>query len=221
MGRPVKMPGQGRYVLVTAQHVFDGVAGDDIQAVLHRRGPDGKWSRQEMPVKIRNNGAPLWVHHPTADVAVMYIDLPDGIIPAGDLLPTTALADDATIRELEIHPGDELNCLGFPNALEANDYGFPILRSGKIASYPLLLTKDVKTFLFDFQVFPGNSGGPVYLVQSNRLYHGATRLGAVATIVGLVSQQAYAGGQSLGIGQVVHASFIKETLELLPSPDGD
>jgi hypothetical protein len=37
----------------------------------------------------------------------------------------------------------------------------------------------------------------------------------------LVSQQAYAGGQSLGIGQVVHASFIKETLELLPSPDGD
>jgi hypothetical protein len=220
MGRPMqKKPGQARYVLVTAQHVFDGMKGDDIQVILHRRGSDGKWSRVPMPLNIRNKGKPLWMQHPTADVAVMYINLPDGVIRPGLLLPTTMLADDKTLQDLELHPGDELNCLGFPNGVEANDYGFPILRSGGIASYPLLPTKEIQTFLFDFEVFGGNSGGPVYLVHSNRVYQGSTHIGVVQIVVGLVSQQAEMGGQRLVIAKVVHASLIKEALELLSPPD--
>jgi hypothetical protein len=42
-------------------------------------------------------------------------------------------------------------------------FGFPILRAGRIASYPILPTADTKTILLDFPVLPGNSGGRLIL----------------------------------------------------------
>jgi hypothetical protein len=106
------------------------------------------------------------------------------------------------------------------------------LRSGKIASYPLLPTNKTKTFLFDFRVFKGNSGGPVYLVQTNRLYKNNIALGqTIHIIVGLVSQERFLPEHillpyseevrqvQLGLAVVVHASLIKQSIDLLPPPD--
>jgi S1-C subfamily serine protease len=81
------------------------------------------------------------------------------------------LIDDQKLSEFEIHPGDELNVLGYPLGF-GNVGDFPVLRSGKIASYPLVPTSENPFFLPDFRVFQGNSGGPVYFVQSNRVYGG-------------------------------------------------
>jgi hypothetical protein len=175
----------------------------------------------------------LWNRHPQADVAAMYIRLPNGTFD-GILLPTTTfLAQDKDLQEYGMHPGDELNCLGYPLGAESNDSGFPILRSGKIASFPLLPTKQTVVFLMDFQIFGGNSGGPVYVSQSGgtRLIDGNTRLGVnFQTIVGLVSQEVLLKEQQrslyerserdypLKLARVVHASFIRETLETLPPP---
>ncbi len=115
--------------------------------------------------------------------------------------------------------------------MEANDAGFPILRSGKIASYPLLPTGQTKTFLLDFMVFKGNSGGPVYMVESTRTYQNLTHIGTVNFIAGLVTQErAYSEqlvGQysaelhqyQLGLAVVVHASLIKQAINMLPSPE--
>jgi hypothetical protein len=50
------------------------------------------------------------------------------------VLPIDLLANDDLIEKFEIHPGDELLCLGFP-LFVSSDSGFPILRSGKIASF--------------------------------------------------------------------------------------
>ena len=98
-----------------------------------------------------------------------------------DPITTRLLADYDVFTKFEIHPGDELFCLGFPLAQGSNDAGFPILRSGKIASFPVIPAKIVKTFLFDFEVFSGNSGGPVYFAQSGRTYRGALRSGTITT----------------------------------------
>lgn len=118
----------------------------------------------------------------------MYVTLPTAAVQG--LIPTTVLAEDKDIVELGIHPGDELKALGFPLGLASNDIGFPILRSGQIASYPLLPTKETLTFLFDFRIFDGNSGGPVYLVDSNKTYGGGTHLGATNfLIMGLVTSE--------------------------------
>jgi S1-C subfamily serine protease len=229
MGRPYpNQPLKARYVLITAAHVLEEMQGETALLHLRTKADDGSWTRAPFPLPIRTNNQALWRKHPDADVAVMYVRLPHNSIP---VLPTGLLADDTILSDFEIHPGDELQCLGYPLGMEANTEGFPVLRSGKIASYPLLPTDRLKTFLFDFRVFKGNSGGPVYFVESTRTYGGVTHMETIHFIIGLVSgeslvQQQISGPYSeemrqfqLGLAVVVHASLLKQAVNLLPSPE--
>jgi hypothetical protein len=229
---PNSDPPVGRLVLVTAAHVLEQIQGD--AAVLHlRRRVDEKtnsWVRVPYPFQIRANSQPLWIRHPDADVAVMYISVP----PEISIKPVSfhMLADDKMLTDYEVKPGDELRCLGFPLGVTSNDAGFPVLRSGRIASYPLLPTDKTKSFLLDFRVFKGNSGGPVYFVE--RMRPNPKSIGTFTSyhfIMGLVSDEALYTEQSsgqysqethqtqLGLAKVVHASLIKQTIEMLPAPD--
>ena len=220
-------PHKAYFVLVTAGHVLKSMVGDEAVLFLRRKIGD-TYQKILFPIKIRKNGRQIWTDHPEADVAVMYIKLP----VEADVTPvaTNMLATDEMLSQFAVHPGDRLSCLGFPRGIEANEAGFPILRSGQIASYPLVPTRSVKAFVFDFNVFEGNSGGPVYLSDSNRIYGGTTNIGTVQFLVGLVSEQASfneeikMGGKKvtlahqLGLAIVIHASLIREALDLLPLP---
>ncbi len=228
----VAHPEQARLVLVTAAHVLEGIQGDF--AILHlRRKVDAStnlWTQVPFPLQIRANGQPIWKKNLDADVAVMYIAVPTDT-PIRAITPAM-LVDDKMLSDFDIHPGDEVKCLGFPLGVASNTAGFPVLRSGMIASYPLIPTAETKTFLFDFRVFKGNSGGPVYYVENNRPIAG--RLGGFQNfhfIIGLVLEEKLFTEQSisqysqethqtqLGLAVVVHASLIKQTIEMLPSPD--
>lgn len=227
MGRPVeKDPSKLAFVLITAAHVLEDMKGS--QAVLFlRKEVDGLFQKLPLTLKIRDGDKPLWTKHPKADVAVMYVSIPKEADI--QLLPIDLLASDATLTEFEIHPGDALSCLGYPYGAEANDAGFPILRSGQIASYPLTPSSKYPTFLFDFRVFGGNSGGPVFFIASNRTYGGATKLGTtIQFVAGLVSQEQMIEEEvksltetrkmkhALSLAVVIKASLIKEAIELLP-----
>lgn len=216
MGIPdTNRPGKGQLVLVTAAHVLEGISGEKATVHVREKMADGKFRKVAHVLQIRKGRKPLWVRHPAADVAVMKIALPAFISKQADeipLLSTDQLADDEMMERFEIHPGDELLCLGYPLGKGANVSGFSILRSGKIASYPLTPAKDTKTFLFDFEVFPGNSGGPVYFVEKGRKYGGIIHMAeTIQFIAGLVTRQ----HEELRLAVVVPAHFIKETLALL------
>jgi hypothetical protein len=216
------------FVLITAGHVLEAVQGDTVGLVLRQSAPSNSWRRIELPVRIRNGATPLWKKHPDVDVTAMFIGLPPNVIDKP--VSTTLLVDDKVLNECEFHPGMELLCLGYPFGAEANAYGFPILRSGRIASYPLTPTKDTRTFLFDFTVFRGNSGGPVYFVWQNPIYGGKQHMTVMQGIVGIViqersitqtTQQLYEKRETttpLRLGEVVHASFIKELVESMGIP---
>ena len=106
--------------------------------------------------------------------------------------PITPLmfVDDAKLLEYKINPGDEVRCLGYPLGAQSNEAGFPILRSGKIASYPLTPTIKTKTFLVDLRIFKGNSGGPVFVVENNRPVPGTiSGYQNFHFIIGLVSEE--------------------------------
>lgn len=227
VGRPIPgVENRARYVLVTAAHVLDGITGDDAVLFLRRKDSSG-WHEFPYQISIRTNGHPNWTKNPSADVAVMYLALPNESVV--NLIPTTLFADDKMLTQYEVHPGDELNVLGYPLGY-VGPGGFPVLRSGKIASYPLVPTKDNPFFLLDFRVFQGNSGGPVYLVSYNRIYGGSTNIGAVYMLMGLVSEEISLTEDQRGIyenrsaryplslAKVVPAAFIKETIEMLPDP---
>jgi hypothetical protein len=135
MGIPYKDdPKVARIVIVTAAHVFEGIDGDLATLLLRRRSPEGAYTTFPYQFPIRKNGQPLYVRHPTADVAAMYGDIPDEV-PNTALSPQS-LVSDKSLEDIEFHPGDEAYILGFP-AMAFTKGGFPILRVGRIASYPL------------------------------------------------------------------------------------
>jgi hypothetical protein len=227
LGKPTPtQPTRAYYVMVTAAHVLDRMSGGQATVFLRIKEGD-TYKKAPYPIKIRDGEKPLWVTHPSADVAVMYIALPEQADIA--LVSTDLIATDDMLQKFEIHPGDRLFCLGYPLGAEANDAGLPILRAGYVASYPLIPTKTVKSFLFDFNVFEGNSGGPVYFVDSNRAFGGGVNIGTFQFLVGLVSEQKVAEEQiksltemrtqrhQLGLAVVIHGALIREALELLPS----
>lgn len=230
IGKPdTNNTGKAYYTLVTADHVLSNIQGETVVLTLRQYRETNEWIRTEVPIRIRQGVTNLWTKHPDADVAGIFVRLPTNTVRT--LLTTAELITDEKLTEYEIYPGMELMCLGYPFGAEANSLGFPILRSGRIASYPLTPTKTTKTFLFDFTVFRGNSGGPVYFMEKDPAYGGVRRMGtAIYGIIGLVVeerniterlQDLYEKREKttpLQIGSVVHASFIKELAESMGYP---
>jgi S1-C subfamily serine protease len=206
------------FTLVTAAHVLDDIDGDVGTLLLRKRRDDGTYEPFSFAVQIRNHGQPSFAKHPNADVAAMYVGLPDLKL---QIVPKAFLADDARVRELELHPGDEAFCLGFPLGASATG-AFPILRTGRIASYPLLPSSIVRQWMFDLFLYPGNSGGPVFINSRMRDMDGSVAVGGFFAILGLVIQQSSSAipefaDKPLNLGIIVPAHFILETLDRLSS----
>lgn len=216
---------KARYVLVTADHVLKEMKGDSAIIYLRRKNNNATYTKIEYKIEIRKDGKQSWVTHNSADVAALYISLPKYVNL--NLLGVGTLGMDDIYEKIDIHPGDEFLCLGFPLGQESNEYGFPIARKGILASYPVVPSKTTKSFLLDIKIFKGNSGGPVYFVQSGRTYRGTLHAETTQFIAGLVSKErlsfttvksAYKASieaQQLDLAEIVPAIFIKETIDKL------
>jgi hypothetical protein len=202
--------GRPRTVLVTAAHVLDAMPGPEMR--VGWRFAEGKgWRYEPASVTIRDAASkPLWTRHPKQDIAVMALKAPPEFAKAA--IPVAWLADASTFDTYSIGPGDEMMTLGFPRGLAANHEGFPILRSGRVASYPLSPLESVPTFLLDLKVFPGNSGGPVFMAEYGHR-RPDTEHDSPPVIAGVLTRQL-----ELEIGVVAHAQFVRETLQLLDAP---
>jgi hypothetical protein len=215
-----------QFVLVTAAHAFEKIPTDEAVLYFRTRESEGVYRKEPMKIAIRKNGKPRWTRHPTQDVALLVI-----VPPAKADLPKLSvdlLASDDDLKKYRIHPGDVLTYLGYPHQVEANEAGFPVLRNGPVASFPLVPTRTNKTFLLSANIFEGDSGGPVYLADPKRSLPGKDRPEEVRLILGLVTGQLFIDEEMkllygnmkvrhrLGLAIVVQASFIRETLERLP-----
>jgi hypothetical protein len=72
------------------------------------------------------------------------------------------------------------------------------------------------TYLLDFSVYAGNSGGPVYVVRPGPSRDGPR---SAVLVTGLLTQQIKIKENRLAIGNVTQADYIVETLVLI-NPDG-
>lgn len=205
--------GSPRVVLVTAAHVLTSMPSVEARIGWRTPLPDGSWRFDPEPLRIRDrNGGALWVQHPEHDIAVMEVLAPEAFARAA--IPLAWLADATAFERWQVGPGDELLSLGFPRGLSANRAGFPILRVGRVASYPLSPTSAFPTFLLDFTVFPGNSGGPVFWTPTARRTPGAIEP-EHPFIAGLLTQEVRIKDERLEIGVVTHATFVREAIALL------
>src|SRR6185437_2798954 len=211
--------GTPRTVLVTANHVFDKMPNANARIGYRIANADGSWSYSPQPLKIRDAaGHPLWTHHPSRDVAAIAITAPPAFAKAA--IPEDYLAADDTFSKYQVEAGDEMMALGFPRGLAANSAGFPILRAGRVASYPIAPARIFPTFLLDFSVFPGNSGGPVFMSGPARRASAdpAQPRQDVEFIAGLLTQQVELNSERLDIGIVTNAKYIRETIALIQDP---
>jgi hypothetical protein len=157
-------------VLVTAAHVLDDIKGETATISLRTRDKDGMYTELPYTYRIRNGYRHLYKTNSEADVAAAFIQLPNSVEING--ISASFLLSDERIKELELHPGDEVFVLGFPLYTDLNT--FPVLRSGVFSSFPLTPMKAVKSYFVNFRVFPGNSGGPVctYIAQCDTIRRG-------------------------------------------------
>ena len=136
----------------------------------------------------------------------------------------------------DLSEGDDIGVCGFPlgNFLYeqlgtvTSSFTKGILSSIIPASNVML--EHLGGFQLNVTATHGNSGGPVYFIDSMRAYGGATNVGVIQFIIGLVSQEHLVKEEirelygkreqqyPLALGEVIHASFIKETIDLLPVP---
>lgn len=212
--------GAPQTILVTAHHVLQKMPSANARIGYRISNADGSWTYSPQSLRIRDGGGrELWTRHPNRDVAAMAIKAPPEFAKAA--IPLDYLAADDTFAKYQVRAGDEMMALGFPRGLSANPAGFPILRSGRVASYPLAPAKIFPTFLLDFSVFPGNSGGPVFVSADPKGQEGVTQVsstGGSGFIAGLLTQQVELNNERLEIGIVTHAKYIRETLALMQNP---
>lgn len=200
--------GRPRIVLVTANHVFQRMEMGAAKVGYRIQTKDG-WRYAPQSILIRDLDRELWRRDEAHDVAVIEVKAPEAFAKAA--IPLAWLAGEDAFAKSNVGPGDEMMVLGFPQGLAANTAGFPILRSGRVAS-PIEAVSASPTFLLDFRVFPGNSGGPVFLVDDLR------HANDPPMIAGMLTQQVEQNDERLEIGIVTDAQFIRDAIAQLDNP---
>jgi S1-C subfamily serine protease len=208
--------GSPRTILVTAHHVLDGMKAPDARIGWRIEMPGGGWRFAPEPLRIRDSeGDPVWLKHPDRDIAVMEISAPPAFARAA--IPLGWLASGEDLDNWQVGPGDELLTLGYPRGYSSNTAGFPILRVGRIASWPLTPVASFPVFLLDFPVFPGNSGGPVFWTPAVRKLPSTVQPDH-PFIAGVLTSEVRPGDEPLGIGVVAHAVYVREAIAMLDAP---
>ncbi|OGR78479.1 MAG: hypothetical protein A3I11_02455 [Elusimicrobia bacterium RIFCSPLOWO2_02_FULL_39_32] len=212
-------------VLVTANHVLKDMLGNDVIVKLRTRGDNKKLTPFDYKLPIRSGGKELWVKHKNADVAVIHSAMPDEYLDIDkSLIPTIdILADDDHWKNFHLKVGAHITCVGYPGAFSSQGsytlHGYPVLRTGAIASYP---PNDPENsfFMLDRDILGGNSGGPCFYNGIIDTYKGDFSSYEVRSILGLVTHR-YGNVKNGNIEQpfdytgVVHAKYIKETIHEL------
>jgi len=208
-------------LLVTAAHAFAAMDGERVRLVLRKQDEAGHWQAVPTEVKIREGNKPLWHQHPAEDVAVLAIQLPDGI--DGHALPVEVLATKEEWNAQPPEPGSLTRSVGFPHGsiFKPSVSGFPQTRIGCIADFPLTPIEEHGKLMVDFNVFEGDSGGAVYSEEFD----------SGPKIIGLVHGQhflderykmIYREGMfrnQLGLAIIVNSALIRETIDGLPKTE--
>jgi hypothetical protein len=194
-------PDEGAPVLITAKHVFFNPAKNWNPSSLRLRFAwfEGRAVDEYLGIEVplHRDGKPVWVAHPTADVAGMRlrINKADAGREYAPSIPPGNFADADDIYE-----GAGVLALGYPGAVGASYWTRALVRGGTVAWVD---PKNAATepLLVDAMLFPGNSGGPVIKVPIGMQRTGAFAVGNTPKFLGIVSRgrtekmQVTVGGQ--------------------------
>lgn len=191
--------------VITCGHVMKTLRSGPLIVALHRSDETGEVA--VAPVIIIPPEGParnsFYVRHPVHDLAAFYITLPKKALLAAGL---GRAPDERTLSTKKLHAGDEVSFLGYPDVYPGTQGGFALLRSGRVASHPAGGPMARGKFLINADVYPGDSGAPVFL---------STRTGR-PHVVGVLTSRIGADKHAFShLAVAVDVEVIRETLDLL------
>ena len=191
-------------VLVTSAHVLMSAPHGPFYVIVREQQPGSNPAIGVIEFSSDSGTGPAFFTLPGRDIAVMSLDIPPEF---ADQVPLRSFIDETTIGlpGNQCRVGDEMSILGFPHILPGTEGAFPILRSGKMASYSMRPPEEGKTFLINTTVFGGDSGAPVFATDR---YQRRVRL------AGMISQRIGEKENGVPLAVAVNASVIRETLDL-------
>lgn len=206
--------GRRRLVLLTAAHVLEGMPAPDTTLVLRETLPDGDYARREIRIPIRHRDRPLWKRHPELDVAGLRLQLAESSLIQP--LPVDLQTPESSPRPNRLRVGQTVCIPCYPATLEANPQGFPVLRKGSIATFPLVPVSRVKTIMIDSSTFGGDSGAPVFDCSGEEPVLVAMVLGTHRqTDKVTMPYEERTVHTPLGLSMAVQADYVWETLKQL------
>ncbi len=201
-----------RYI-ATAHHVLGNTKGETCLFVSREKKPSGEWFRKDVKIKIRDGEEKLWTKHAKHDLAIL--ELPGDIEMPG--LPFECLATEKTMEK--VHTGDDVHLAVYPERTEANGAGFPILRSGSIASFPIHPIKIHAVLLVDATSWSGDSGGPIIHKSLSAPGGGPVVIAFVRGLKRVTDKEKESRFEErvrhypLHVVEALHASFVREMIE--------
>lgn len=176
--------------LVTAKHVFYDPLDQWDPAHLYVRF---SWfderpvdTYQGIRVALKRGTRHRWISHPneTVDLACLPLVF-DKTDCERDPLPRIAVREIGSTQDL--YPGAPVFLLGYPDAIAPDFAARAVLRQGMV-SWVSSTKPEANLFWIDSQVFPGNSGGPVFTVPATSRSSGYFPRGNAVPFLGIVTQ---------------------------------
>ncbi len=196
-------------VVVTSTHVLE--TGGNEPLLMGVRIPDDQGNANEglLGLSYEKEGV-YYTRHPIHDVAAFPLGIPEDVI--SQLHMSSSLTRESVKRSRNgLGSGDEVGFLGYPEVLPGTTGGFAVLRSGRVSSYPVNASSGSGAYLINADVYPGDSGAPVYRLAGM----GRPRL------AGMIVRRVGTRSTSFShLAIAVDASVIHEVLELLAAREG-
>ena len=218
---------EGYPFLVTNRHVLEGAG---IIVIKMNRTDD--LPAGEYPINLGSERHLVTTHPQDLDVAVLPVpyDVWNVDQVATSVIPERQSLSRAAAEEIGVSEGDGVFAIGFPMGLvdDYEDQLFPIVRQGCIARIRDWLSERTRQILIDAHIFPGNSGGPVFLRPSTVSIAG-TKANSTSFLIGMVSsyipyqdvayslqtnQARVVFEENSGIAEIVPSDAIMETVRI-------
>ncbi|MFA5714567.1 MAG: serine protease [Candidatus Paceibacterota bacterium] len=214
-----------RLFLLTNRHVFEG--SDQLWVRFDNK--DGKGT-ERFPIYLKVDSEIKWLAHRNKDVDMAMLTINPQFLKDKkvdwDFIAEDKIAYPENFVEIGIELGDGVFLVGFPLGISGRIQNYALVRNGIISRIDKEIINSNKCFMIDASVFPGNSGGPVFLrpelsfLGNTKAVNSPYLLGVVSGYLPykepLYSHQAYPhqiAGYSMensGLATVVPMNFAKD-----------
>jgi hypothetical protein len=196
-------PGGTVAVVVTAAHILSTAPKGPFYFIARIAENSGDPQIVLVELRLPQSSGPVFVKHPLYDIGAFEIQVPPHL---AQVITFPSFLNENAIGSERDRPraGQDVLFVGFPRVLPGTAGGFPVLRAGKIASYSGSAKQHV--FVLNADVYPGDSGGPVF----------AARSGGKPRLVGMVTARAGRDPNAIvPLAIALDATTIRETLQLV------